>query len=438
MRRLAYAGLAAVCCAPAPLVAGPSTISFETMPDGAVPVDDQPLDHNAWYDAGGVRVRFGFDTDGDLVPDRDAVFEAAGKDGTDAFGNNLLNNARDTAHPGYEARLGGFFLRNDPAFAFEHNFVVEYETPVTRLSGEIWDLDGVEGKDEKWTVLGFDEHGYVAAACVSGRWRQYDAYSFDGLPWRFALDTDRPIKRLLIQFLGSKETNIGFAFNNFDATGAGVPPVLLGVMPGGEDGVVRGVDGVTAATLLWSDGVSVPESAVVVTDAAGDPVQVSVDASDPQRTRVEFERALYADTFTLRVLDTAAASVTGAAIDGDTDGVPGGDAVRTLTHICPGDLTEDGILNMADLSLFIELYRGGCNRPGSIEPDETGDDGGPDEGEPGGGDNGQPGGSGDAGGDGPGDGSGDDGADDQPQPARPVTRPGATLGGGLVNQPRRR
>ena len=439
MRRLACAGLAAVCCAPAPLIAGPSMIDFETLPDGSTPVDDQRLDHNQWYDAGGVRVRFGFDTDGDYVPDSDAVFEHIGKDGTDAFGNQFLNEVRDTAYPGYEARLGEFFLRSDRPLHYDSDFIVEYETPVTRLSGEIWDLDGATGYDEKWSVIGLDENGFVAAGCISGRWTRADEYSFDGRPWRFALETDRPVKRLWVRFLGSKTSDVGFAFNNFDATGAGVAVRLLGVAPGDADGVVRGVHGVTELTLLWSLPVSISEYDVAVTDSFGTPVQVSVDASDPQRTRLELERAIFAETFTVRVADTAVAAVTGAAIDGDGDGVPGGDAVRTLTHVCPADVNEDGVVNIADLTLFIRLSQDRCGTPG--QPDTgsgggTGDNGGTDEGDPGDGDEG-PGG--DAGGDG-GTGDGGDAGDDggPSKPLRPIAKPVHTVGGSLGNQPRRR
>jgi len=65
--------------------------------------------------------------------------------------------------------------------------------------------------------------------------------------------------------------------------------------------------------------------------------------------------------YDITVRDTARASANNAPIDGDNDGVAGGDASVTVTHVCNADLVEPaGLLDLSDINAFVEGFTSGC------------------------------------------------------------------------------
>ena len=51
--------------------------------------------------------------------------------------------------------------------------------------------------------------------------------------------------------------------------------------------------------------------------------------------------------------DSVVSSSSAFPIDGDNDGIAGGDLVVSLVHRCPADLNGDGLVNGADLGLLL-------------------------------------------------------------------------------------
>ncbi len=156
--RHAIVWTAAVLIAAAASSSSADVIDFETAPDGSIPTDNANL--NAPYDIdGGGTVTFFFDLNGNNVfdagIDKAAKFEKAGNaDPEVGFRGSV---AHDTADPGFGAQLGDWFLRHPD---FDENvpgpLIVDYDTEqdITALSGEIWDIDGLQNPErtEQWRV----------------------------------------------------------------------------------------------------------------------------------------------------------------------------------------------------------------------------------------------------------------------------------------------
>ena len=142
----------------------------------------------------------------------DAVlaFEASGNDGTDGFWTG--SNGRDEALTG---DLGNYFLKagtGNLAYGNSKYFVMEikYDNLTEDASGEIWDIDG----PEQYRVTAFDSNGDEIASLTS------PAGGLDGQPWAWSFDMDQAsIGTITIEAVGSG-TLRGFAFDNFNATGA--------------------------------------------------------------------------------------------------------------------------------------------------------------------------------------------------------------------------
>lgn len=214
--------------------AAAGVIDFETLPGGGLPMDDMALDRNAVYMSGGVGVSFGFDTTGDGYADEDAVFEQRG-DGpgsNEGFVSTLGNSGFDTEAPGFENMLGEFFLRTADAISDNPGtFVITYDTAVSALSGEIWDLDGRgDGTFEQWDVTGFDAAGNQVASLLSpvGINNNDSANTLDSKPWTFSLASDLGISRVTVEYVGNAD-GVGLAFDNYNATAIPAPGALAGL-----------------------------------------------------------------------------------------------------------------------------------------------------------------------------------------------------------------
>jgi hypothetical protein len=342
-------------------------IDFETRPDGTTPADDEALPIGTPYTVGGVEIRIGQDRDGDLTRDVAYRFERIGEDGADGFLNASLNQY-DAADPGFESQLGTWFLRS-PSDNVTAPLIIDYSAPVQGLSGEIWDIEGRPGgTGEQWVVEGFDASGALVSSLTSPRGTS-DFEPLDGEPWTFAL-VGVDLTKVRIRYIGNA-TGVGLAFNNFNATTAIPGPTLLTHQP---DLPVNDPAGVPAARLYWSEPVTVsPADVVVVThDAIGQPVPFTVGGSGTRVTTITFTGGpggpdtgapfpLTLGAYDLIVRDSAPASANNAPIDGDGDGVAGGDAFVVVTHVCRADLADPpGVLDLSDINAFVESFVGGC------------------------------------------------------------------------------
>lgn len=207
--------LTTLCAAPA----AAQVITFETAPSGAPAADDQPLGLASAYTVGALSITFGVDTDLDGIPETTAFLERTGPDVLDGF---AACNGRDVAATGFGPQLGGFFLRSTPGADFGVLIIDYAGGVVSGASGEIWDIDGVSQGSEQYRVRAFNSGGTLLATIDSPLSTQESGCTnteLDGKPWTFNFSGTPGIARITIDFIGSKTSGIGLAFNNFNATG---------------------------------------------------------------------------------------------------------------------------------------------------------------------------------------------------------------------------
>jgi hypothetical protein len=362
--------LAAVC--------GGQVLDFETLPDGSTPVDDGVLPLGSRYVVEGIEVALGWSTNGDLSIDTAVQFEQVGSfqgENEVGFFNGALG-VSDVADEGFTEQLGSFFLRRSESTARDDVFVIEYSEVVLAVSGEIWDLDHhFDGGFERWLIEAFDETGALVASVQSPFLVEPPDPSdnnFDGEPWLFAVRSQLGIRTIAMRYTGTTTTPVGpFAFNNFNATEAIPGPTILTHQP---DHGVTDPDGVTTARIYWSEPVTagVPDIAVELDDGSGLAVPFTVSGSGTPVTTVTFTgppggadtgqpTPLTVGAYTIRVKDTARATSNNAPIDGDENGIAGGEAVVRVIHTCGADLAEEaGLLDLSDINAFVDIFVRGC------------------------------------------------------------------------------
>jgi hypothetical protein len=230
-------------------------VTFDQTPAGTTPADNSELASPYTIDGGGT-VRFFFDTSGNgsFDPGVDALpfFEAAGDaDPQSGFVNNTIVRD-DIAASGFENQLGTYFLRQPAAFgAVPAPFFVDYDTSqtITALSGEIWDIDGVDEPTdpgfgtEQWRVEVLNASGAILASQLSPQGTA-PTVPLDGQPWVFSFaNLPSGVDKIRITFTGTRPA-VGLAFNNFSPTVAIPEPGsflvgILGLVPLFMNGCAR-------------------------------------------------------------------------------------------------------------------------------------------------------------------------------------------------------
>jgi hypothetical protein len=212
-----------------PAVAQP-VIDFEVVPGGA-PADQLAIDSQYLADFG---VSFSLEAGG--TPFLEAV-------GTSDSGHGFWNAAfstYDIEATGFAGQLGDYFLRfGTTTFSPTPGpvLVIDYATPVSAASAEIWDVDaassGTNGY-EQWTVTARDAVGGTLETIVSPMGiDESTAPSLNGKPWLWSFS--RPsadIHSITLQFTGTASV-VGLAFDNFspsDPAGQAVPMPWLAAL----------------------------------------------------------------------------------------------------------------------------------------------------------------------------------------------------------------
>jgi len=138
-----------------------------------------------------------------------------------------------------------------------------------------------------------------------------------------------------------------------------VGPTLVMREPWVEtDDVHTGPSGVDSLRLLWSEVVLFDSTDVTVTNQEAEPVPLSVSGSNSQFMIIAFGDVLLNDRYTITINDSVVSAATGAAIDGDDDGLAGGDAVLVMEHRSPFDSDRDADVDLTDFGAFQEVFTG--------------------------------------------------------------------------------
>lgn len=201
-------------------------IDFETLRDGTTtPTDNAALTSS--YTVDSTTVTFGFDTNGDLTIDADAVFESRndGRTGL-AYTHNLIPDIdRTTTNEGGDWLLRApneLNLFDDFPGITPADFIVKYTgTPVRSASGQLWDLDA----GEEYLIEALDSTGAVLSSIPTPEVPAGEGSdTFSGLPYNFSFNNvANDIGYIRISGI-SRIDGGGFAFDNFNATQSTVDP----------------------------------------------------------------------------------------------------------------------------------------------------------------------------------------------------------------------
>ncbi len=342
-------------------------LDFETLPDGSTPIDNQLLPLGSVYtvpfNGSTLDVTIGFDVDLDGAIDSPAVFEAVGSDPVTGF----QGNGADQALPAFADQLGQWFIRSQSALGSSDPIgilVAEYSQPVPGAAGEIWDIDG----NEQWEIRGYRAGETVPTATVIS-----PSTGLNGEPWIFSLaDPTVGFSRLEIEYVGTRAlNNVGLAFNNFSTSESIPGPTILTTQPLDE---VRNADGFDQVSIYWTVPVTLVEDdvTVVTNDGLALDVPINITGSGTQITTVIFRGPpggsgggandpLLNGSYRITIDDRARAASDNVPIDGDNDGIAGGDAEIIVTHRCLADLADPaGLLDLADIVEFVTSFNEGC------------------------------------------------------------------------------
>lgn len=118
-------------------------------------------------------------------------------------------------------------------------------------------------------------------------------------------------------------------------------------------------DPLPKARYVFSEPVTVSTADISVTNGLSESVTFSLTTVSPQIIEVVFDTSIDNDTYTIVLHDTIVSQGYEAALDGDQDGLSGGDATFTLTHVDgSADLDLDGDVDLADFEIFQLAFTG--------------------------------------------------------------------------------
>ena len=84
----------------------------------------------------------------------------------------------------------------------------------------LWDIDGNGNNTEQFAVSAFNADGHLVASLTSPVGVHHNqSNSLDGLPWTWSVGGGE-LTRIEIEFVGTKKSNVGFAFDNFSYNAA--------------------------------------------------------------------------------------------------------------------------------------------------------------------------------------------------------------------------
>ena len=118
-------------------------------------------------------------------------------------------------------------------------------------------------------------------------------------------------------------------------------PAVLATDPSASGGTVLGGSPVNALRVIFTEPVTFEDTDLTITDGDGQPVGFDASGSGSQFMIIGLAAPLSGDTYTVTVADTVVSATTGQPLDGDSDGIAGGDAVLSFTHACTGDIADD-------------------------------------------------------------------------------------------------
>ncbi|MFM7051660.1 MAG: hypothetical protein ACKOYN_05950 [Planctomycetota bacterium] len=232
--RLTAASLVAAALAGA---ASADQINFEPSFGETTLGDDSVIATNRDFAIAGTSVRFGWDTNGDLLADaamrledyNDGLAETAGVGGYTEFGFADANGRgwdRDL-----DVQGDNWFMRvarEDGHRINTGSMIMSFATGVGAVSGRLLDLDW----NERFRITAYDASGAEIAVfeTVQGPGdERVDSYNSKMYNWSISAG-DIAISHIRISFIGDASVGGGWGFDNIDATAAVPAPGALALL----------------------------------------------------------------------------------------------------------------------------------------------------------------------------------------------------------------
>ncbi|NES68997.1 MAG: hypothetical protein F6K24_29085 [Okeania sp. SIO2D1] len=205
-----------VCVLPNHSVDAASLINFEPVdgkfPDGSVAVDNMPITDQF----SSLGVTFGIDRNLDGLPDSGLFprLEAVGSSDSILGFYSTKGKGIDIAAPGFEERLGSFFLRGPSTQANDVSLLISYTSPTRAASAEIWDIDPYSARTfEQWEVQALGSDLSVIDSIISPA---VTTLALEASPWLWYFDRpEKDIHAIRLVYTGNTNGRVGLAFDNF-------------------------------------------------------------------------------------------------------------------------------------------------------------------------------------------------------------------------------
>lgn len=137
-------------------------------------------------------------------------------------------------------------------------------------------------------------------------------------------------------------------------------PAIVATDPSVPSGSTITGDPVDALRVVFTEPVSFTDTDVTIANSAGQPVAFDASGSGSQFMIIGLAAPLSGDDYTVNLAETITSVSTGQPLDGDNDGIAGGDATLTFTHRCLADDNQDGNVTPADFNAWIINFNAGC------------------------------------------------------------------------------
>lgn len=144
------------------------------------------------------------------------------------------------------------------------------------------------------------------------------------------------------------------------ATGDEPGPVVIATTPSVPGASVLTGAAVASFRVVFNEPVSFTDADVTITNGAGNPVGFHATGSGSQFMLIGLVTPLKNDTYTVTLADSLKSVASAQPLDGDNNGIAGGDAVLSFKHFCRADFTNDRLLDFFDLQGFLSQFAAGC------------------------------------------------------------------------------
>ncbi len=102
--------------------------------------------------------------------------------------------------------------------------IIEYASPSSKTSGQILDIDfTADGTEEIWKLTAFQNSGGTFIPVASQTLCPSATLGGDGGTAPFAFNSSTPFDRIVVEYIGTKQNNIGLGFDNFSICSINTP-----------------------------------------------------------------------------------------------------------------------------------------------------------------------------------------------------------------------